>query len=218
MEGKEYVQDPLRAIDKVFQADKRYADSQISVEDVHRALAPIVLSDSVPTPVRQLFETAKNVSLYAWFVYRFHQVSEMVAYSALEMALKSRYLEKNPDCDPKSTPRGLKKLLKYAQTEKWIENSKFSFGRALARRRILDRQRDEIIQSGILKSPGDSIEMTEPAEADIDVELHKIDIVAGIVERQANIRNDLAHGSTRLDHSSVSRLSKVAEIINQVYS
>lgn len=218
MQGEERIEDPFRAIEDVFLPDKRYVTDQVKIEDVHRAIAPIVLVDSVPASVRQLFETAKNVSLYAWFAYRFHQVSEMVAYSALEMALKTRFAKENLGCNPKKVPKGLKQLLKHAQKEGWIENSRFTFIRALARHRLLDKQRYEIIQSGVLKNPGDSVELLEPTDEDIEREMPNIDFVASIVEYQPQIRNDLVHGSTRMDPFSVSMLSRVAEIINQVYS
>lgn len=218
MEGEEYVRSPLKAIEEVFQADKQYVKAQIKIDDVHRVLAPIVLVDSVPIPVRQLFETAKNVSLYAWFVYRFHQVSEMVAYSALELALKTRYERENPVCEPKPVPRGLKQLLKHAQQEKWIENSRFTLSRTLARRSLLRMQKREIRQSGVLQKAGGNVDLTEPTDEDIDLKMAEIDVVSWIVEQHPGFRNDLAHGSTTLGPRSVTTLSMVSEIINQVYS
>lgn len=50
-------------------------------------MSELTLHSGVPVAVLQTFETAKNVSLYSWFVYRFHRVAELVVYSALEFAL-----------------------------------------------------------------------------------------------------------------------------------
>jgi hypothetical protein len=94
MEGNskmtEEVPDPLKALSEVYAPDARQAHFVGTLADAHAILTQITLHTGVPVNVRQLFETAKNVSLYSWFVYRFHQVAESVAYSALEMALRER--------------------------------------------------------------------------------------------------------------------------------
>ena len=51
------------------------------------AIAQLTLNASVPEDVRIHYETAKNVLLYAWFVYRFHMVAEQYVLSSLELAL-----------------------------------------------------------------------------------------------------------------------------------
>ncbi len=51
----------------------------ISLQAIHVALLELQITDRAPANVRQLFETAKNVALYTWFVFRFHQVNELVA-------------------------------------------------------------------------------------------------------------------------------------------
>ena len=68
-----------------------------TLEEMHQLLDDIVLNDEVPDDVYQLFETAKNLSLYSWFMYRFHQVAELMSYTALEMALRHRYLLEHPN-------------------------------------------------------------------------------------------------------------------------
>ncbi len=82
------VEDPLKHFSEIFEPDKRHRNSPVDIKSIHRILDGITLNNQVPNSVRQLFETAKNLSLYSWYVYRFHQVSETVAYSALELALK----------------------------------------------------------------------------------------------------------------------------------
>lgn len=59
----------------------------LSDQDYHEALSKIVLNDTVPARSRELFETAKNLSLYSWFVYRFHPIAELTGWLALENAL-----------------------------------------------------------------------------------------------------------------------------------
>lgn len=120
----EKVQDPLKPLDEICEPDMRQKFFRgDGLDRNHAELSGIVLSKKVPVDVRQLFETGKNLSLYSWFVYRFHQVSELVAYSALEMALRLRYEKESG----KTARVSLKKLLEYAQKENWINNEEFSW-------------------------------------------------------------------------------------------
>jgi hypothetical protein len=82
----EEIEDPLKALAEVGEPDPRQALMGIGLNGIHAALSALVLGARVPLNVRQL--NAKNVALYSWFVYRFHQVAELVGYSALELALK----------------------------------------------------------------------------------------------------------------------------------
>jgi hypothetical protein len=84
------IEDPMKALSEIYKPDVRQANLVGDLSDIHAVLSQMVLHEEVPPNVRQLFETAKNVSLYSWFVYRFHQVAELVAFSALELALKER--------------------------------------------------------------------------------------------------------------------------------
>lgn len=54
-------------------------------------ISGLVLPDYVPDEIYIRYDTAKNLFLYAWFVYRFHNVAELHLYSTLEMALRLRY-------------------------------------------------------------------------------------------------------------------------------
>lgn len=130
----EEVQDPLKELEEIYSPDERQKYFQNALEDIHEELRSIALSDAVPLDVRQLFETSKNISLYSWFVYRFHQVAELVSFSALEMALRGRYINENP-IDPKSKerPPTLYQLMQHAKNAGWINNEEFSGMYGLAR-------------------------------------------------------------------------------------
>lgn len=75
------IDDPLKALEEILKPDPRRPHLVGTLAEEHADLATISLNDAVPVIVAQLFETAKNVSLYSWFVYRFHPVSESVAFS-----------------------------------------------------------------------------------------------------------------------------------------
>lgn len=61
---------------------------RICVEDVYRAIETIILNENVPEDVVSQFSVAKNLALYSWYSYPFHQISEMKAFSCVELALK----------------------------------------------------------------------------------------------------------------------------------
>jgi hypothetical protein len=86
--------DTLRGLEGISTPDPRMI---IGVEDPsaafrlrHHAISGLQLREWVPSDVRIHFETAKNVLLYAWCVYRFHMVAEQYALSTLEFALRER--------------------------------------------------------------------------------------------------------------------------------
>src|SRR6266849_4150437 len=128
----EEVQDPLKPLSEVYAPDARQGHFMGTLADAHAILTAIALHTGVPINVRQLFDTAKNVSLYSWFVYRFHQVAESVAYSALEMALRERagFVEWTGPAAPR--PPTLRPLLDQAKKEGWIRNESFLSLRRMA--------------------------------------------------------------------------------------
>src|SRR4051812_43482451 len=63
----------------------------LQLEDHYRAVCELLLHRGVPRDVGIHFETAKNLYLYAWFVYRFFAVAEHHALTGLEFALRERF-------------------------------------------------------------------------------------------------------------------------------
>lgn len=209
----EKVQDPLKPLDEICEPDVRQKLFRgAGLDRDHEELSRIILSKKVPVDVRQLFATAKNLSLYSWFVYRFHQVSEFAAYSALEMALRLRY-EKEKG---KKTNASLGKLLEYAQKENWIHNEGFSCLDEIAQRNAEHKKSLEAILS---KDPDsdEPIPVDPPTEQEIQEARNELDMVSGIMEAVPRSRNELAHGSSNLHPNSIAILEVVAEVINQIY-
>ncbi len=58
--------------------------------DLHDAVSSFSLNAEVPEDVAQHFETAKNVYLYSWFIYRFQPVAELQCLVSLKYALRER--------------------------------------------------------------------------------------------------------------------------------
>ncbi len=107
------IDDPLKPLADINTADPRQVHFVESLPDAHAELADMTLTTCTPKAVRQLFETAKNVSLYSFFVYPFHQVSESVAFQALEMALRARY-KADETVAQSSSPPSLRRLMEVA--------------------------------------------------------------------------------------------------------
>src|SRR5438309_3090633 len=88
----------------------------IELSDHYAEILSCSLNASVPENISQQFETARNVYLYAWFVYRFYPIAEHQSLACLELALRDRL--KDDICTAKSGSQHrrpmLRTLLKYA--------------------------------------------------------------------------------------------------------
>ena len=126
MNKKQTFQEQLKPLEQIFEPDERQKAFSRTLQDRHESLSQIILNDNVPLNVKELFETAKNLSLYSWFVYRFHQAAELISFSALEMALRERYLGENPpQNNSNKRPPSLGKLMQHAKNQGWIINENF---------------------------------------------------------------------------------------------
>lgn len=214
----EEVSDPLRALEDVLKPDARQGSLVHELRHVHEMLSAMTLHGSVPVGVRQLFETAKNVRLYTYFVYPFHQVAEMTAYQALEMSLLVRWQQEHGGENAAGSRRAptLGVLLRHAASNGWIHNNGFS-GRFWRAERSLIAERCEI---ALLAGSGDQEAMTinDPTEAEIQDRAEKIDVVSALVRSVPKMRNDLAHGSSRLVPISDYVLQDVRDAINMIFT
>lgn len=84
--------------------------------DHYSAVESINLTPSVPDDIREHFDTARNLLLYSWFIYRFMPVAELHAYSTVEHALRKRSGKEK---------YSLKKLLIFAIKAGWIKDKGF---------------------------------------------------------------------------------------------
>jgi hypothetical protein len=210
----EEVQDPLKPLSEVYAPDGRQANFVGTLADTHEILTQIALHTGVPVNVRQLFETAKNVSLYSWFVYRFHQVAESVAYSALEMALRERagFVEWSGPTAPR--PPTLRRLLDQAKREGWIRNESFP---SLRRMATENARMAKLALRLPTMTTNEDYPIVEPTEDEINAEVRTLDFVQILAENVPQLRNWLAHGSSMLSPRSIRTLELVAEVVNQLF-
>jgi hypothetical protein len=198
-----------------------------TIRDHHAAVAAYVLEESVPERVRVSFETAKNIYLYAWFVYRFYAVCRTYVYSCLELALRERFgrdlhrLElKEQQAKPASNSGrrsgrrvpasyddyrpGLRRLLSYAVSGGHVKNEGFEVWRV--RERVRAAERDTI--EAIAREAGTAVVWEEDSSANF---------IGSLVDAIPQIRNEHAHGTSALDSNVLGSLRTVCEIINQIY-
>jgi len=69
---------------------------QISIDLQHDDISKFSLNADAPKDIVIKFETAKNLYLYAWFVYRFYNIADQQVFACLEMALRERLAEYFP--------------------------------------------------------------------------------------------------------------------------
>lgn len=62
----------------------------LEIKDIYSAVERVKLSAKVPEKIQSQFNVAKNLAIYSWFAYSFHQISDMKAFSTVEMALRDR--------------------------------------------------------------------------------------------------------------------------------
>jgi hypothetical protein len=190
----------------------------IRPEDQHRFVSKLVLHEAVPQHILIQFETAKNLYLYAWFVYRFYPIAAQQAFSCLELALREQYGEKVAN-DEKYVRKGLKPtfrpLLRYAIDNGYIRNEGFSIWHKRAEMNSIDRLHMEKMQE-LNEKKLESIDIDE-SEARLLKEDYNWDYTAILLEALPTLRNHYAHGSATLHNQVIGSVGIVCEIINQIY-
>lgn len=188
-----------------------------TLEEQHRAVSGFELNPSVPIDIRVHFETAKNLYLYAWFVYRFYPVAERQALSTLEFALRERLALLFPaDFGSTAKPKqGLSALLRKASLEKLIANdglrASHRWAMQRARQRVADEALQQLVQSGaaLVEFDYDSAR-AEPKD-------YSDDALSVFIETLPKIRNAHAHGSAMLHPTVLGTFEIVTDLVNQLY-
>jgi hypothetical protein len=208
--------DVLRDLDTALNADPR-TNGLASLAEYQQEIAKFQLIDLVPYDVRVHFETAKNLYLYAWFVYRFFPVAEKHALASLEFALRLRLApmfpnEFGPDA---ARPAGMRALLKRARRELLISND----GLRATRRQALQRARERVSNQATRKLIETGAEFVEYEAWDVELEPEDFsdDPLGTFLKTLPGIRNDYAHGSATLHSSVLGMFEIVCDLVNDLY-
>jgi hypothetical protein len=185
----------------------------------HANIARIKVSDQVPEDVAIQFETARNLYLYAWHVYRFYMVAELQALVTLEFGLRKRLPERLPAKYQRSKhkPPMLTGLLGYAIDQGMIRNEGFGRWHQFAKQQALQRRSMKAIQT-LIESGVDMIEADGQQPLVITPEDKEWDLLGVLRDCLPGTRNDRAHGGSELRPQVSGTIELVAEILNQVYA
>lgn len=167
--------------------------------DDHYALIDAAqLGDHVPEAVRQPFEDARNVYLYAFFAHRLLMVAELQVRVSVEVALRAKAKASGIE-----VPEwwGMKRLFDEAINRHWIVDGGFE----IFRRNEAARQREAEMWCQI--DPKFRYEPPADAQAYCRV----------LAESFPSLRNELAHGSDALQSSLIGTFEISADLINQLF-
>ncbi|MGE0673117.1 MAG: hypothetical protein AB7O64_08685, partial [Methylibium sp.] len=207
------------------------ATRPLEQSDRHEAIAELRLTDQVPVEIGIHYDTARNVYLFAWHVYRFHVVAEQQALASLEMALRLALLRRGlvdergaavaqrsqpPNGQRRSRPLGLSQLMSMAAKAGLITNEGLTRREQWAQRLAEERQSIEQIRF-MEQNKLDRMVLPDipvvPSE-----EEREFDWLAQFVEGLPRLRNEYAHGS-RMLHANVLRTFQiVCDLINQLWA
>jgi hypothetical protein len=189
-----------------------------SLEERHKDIAALVLNFTVPEKVEIQFETARNLYLYAWYVYRFHMVAAKQAYATLELGLRTALPPRLPEPYQRRQAKNpmLRGMLRYAIDQGLLRNEGFRRWHAIAVARAKERTAGEARQA-MIDQGLESIKVDNSEPLIITEEDRNWDLLQTLIETIPSLRNELAHGSSMLTNQVLGNIELVAEILNQLY-
>lgn len=188
----------------------------LTLADYHAAAYSVTLTTSVPDKVVTQFETAKNLYLYSWFVYRFFPVAEHQALSCLEYGLRERYVGETPETFGRNGNKPtLRPLLRYAVERGDIRNEGFEVwhhrAKVQSRHRYMMEKLEQMKEQGLTEL---SFDESDAEVLDVDRDWDYVNV---LIETLPAIRNNYAHGGSTLHAGVLATLQIVAECLNQIY-
>jgi hypothetical protein len=190
----------------------------LEMADQWQAISYFNLNESVPKNIRIHFDTARNLYLYSWFVYRFYPVAEQHVMATLEYALRERFTDfvaRYEQRHRSGQKPGLRELLKYAIENNHVRNDGLPGRARWARRRAHARHSMEQVK--LMHASGlDELEIDDSEVVVTEDDLNQ-DWLGTFLRFIPEIRNDYAHGSATLHSSVLHSFEVVAGIVNQLY-
>jgi hypothetical protein len=176
-------------------------DEATKILEIHERLDKYSgLHAGVPKSIQSQFEVARNLMLYAYFVFEFQTQAELQAYAALEFALGERFdhptREDKRGKKPRVVKLMLRELLQKAVKEKLIQPARLPSWDWYNQRRMLFAE-----NYGRKSTPLSSKKWIE-----------------SVVKAIGDLRNHIAHGNPRLNlPDSFNQIELCADIINALF-
>lgn len=175
-------------------------------EDRYHAISQIRLNQSVPEDIVLSFETAKNLFLYGWFIYRFYSIADHQALNCLEYGLRKRFENEFPN-----KRAGLKVCLTHAINNGLLKNEGFQ--------NLREMSRETFEKERLLKPPEEELQKFELNHSDLDYEQDKPkwDYLSFLLKILPQDQNMFAYDPSLTHSPSVLKFVIVGEILNQIY-
>lgn len=219
----EYPTDELRTPINMATSDKRnHYFNVTSPEILYDAIAQYPLNSNVPEHVVAQYETARNLYLYAFNVYRFYNVAQQQLYSVLELAIKDGIGEEKLKefITSKTTKRkrpqpGLRIYMRYIKEYEVIVNSDFPRWHQRNRIAAENAYREKITklmdEQGLEEYIWDDSKIDE---SQFDEDWDYTEMLCDVIPE---IRNSFAHGSKSLYNDVLGFFEDISIIINSIY-
>jgi hypothetical protein len=208
----------LRSPEKIGLPDPRMGSGAYALDRLvghHQAMFNLPLGAAVPEAVRVHFETAKNLFLYSWCVYRFYMVAEQYALTTLELALRSKLIAVGLVKAEGERIPGFRHMLRVAQDKGLVSDARFTPREEAANKLAHDRHSMEMIKKmeelGLSEMTYDSSAI-KPTEEDL-----AINWLERIADSLPDTRNMHAHGTSTLYPTVLMTFVVVHNIMQQLF-
>jgi len=181
---------------------------KVQLADLHHRMSGVTVNSSAPQDVRTAFDTARNLFLYSWFVYRFVTVAELQAYAALEFALGRRI-----EIDKLSEVRGLARRFDLAIKRGWLRAEGIRrCQRSAVARKDYEETHGQLLREYLAAEGAVLNEPNKKTEPEYAFEyLHNL---KGSIPK---LRNYVAHGEPMLHNGAAVTLEICCDLINQLF-
>ena len=214
----ETLRDPASAMAPDPRTGLFAGQAALSLAAHHADIATVQISPAVPEPIAIQFETARNLYLYAWHVYRFYMVAATHALTTLEFGLRERLPARLPERYQRAKQKQpmLAGMLRYAIDEGLIRNDGFRRWHQAVEQQARERRSLEAIQT-MIDQDLERMEIDDDATVEVAPQDRRWDLVSILSSSLPSLRNELAHGGPMLTRQVLSTLELVAEILSQLY-
>lgn len=218
-----YPADELRTPVNVLAPDQRnFYFGVTSTEHLYADIAKYSLNHFVPNDIKVQFDTARNLFLHSFYVYRFYVVAQSLALTTLELAIrecigdeKLAVFKGELKASGVHLSKGLKLCLEYLAKYQLIKNEDFPTWQNRNRIAAEEAYRDKIFQLM------DEQKLNECQFNENEIDEHAFDIewdyIQVLCETLPKIRNNQAHGSTILHNKVLLSFENISIIINKMY-
>jgi hypothetical protein len=176
-------------------------------DDLYKRMSELTLNSTVPEDIRTGFDTARNLYLYSWFVYRFLTVAELQAYAAFEYALGKRI-----ENESAGRVRGLNNRFDFAIKKGWLRAEGVRRYQQSAKRRKEFAEEQEQLYKDYLKHEDGWRSPDSRTEAE-----HAAEYLQNLKSGIPKLRNSIAHGNPMLHGRAGLTLEICCDLINQLF-